>query len=137
MSTTNNLMKWFKPITILAILWNAAGVIAFLAHVLISDEDIAQLPQEQRELFLNEPVWTNVTFAIAVFSGLIGSILLLLTKKSATALLTLSLIIGIAQFMYNIFIGNAIEVYGLNIIIMPILVIIVGSFLVWYSKKVI
>lgn len=137
MSTTNNLMKWFKPITILAILWNAAGVIAFLAHVLISDEDIAQLPQEQRELFLNEPVWTNVTFAIAVFSGLIGSILLLLTKKSATSLLTLSLIIGIAQFMYNIFIGNAIEVYGLNIIIMPILVIIVGSFLVWYSKKVI
>lgn len=135
MTNTTNLVKWFKPIAILAIIWNAAGVIAFLAHVLISDEAIAQLPQEQRELFLNEPVWTNVTFAIAVFSGLTGSIILLLKKKSATALLTLSLVIGIAQFIYNISIGNVIEVYGLNIIIMPILVIIIGTFLVWYSKK--
>jgi len=136
MTETNNLIKWLKPIAIFAILWNAAGVIAFFAHVFLSDEAILLLPKEQQDIFLNEPVWTNVTFAIAVFSGLIGSVLLLLKNRLATPLLTLSLIVGAIQFFYNIFIGNAIEVYGLNIVIMPILVIIIGSFLVWYSKKI-
>lgn len=136
MTEINKLFKWFKPITILAILWSLAGVISFFVHIFLSDEAILLLPKEQQDIFLNEPVWTNVTFAIAVFSGFIGSVLLFKKNKLSTNLLTISVIVGAIQFFYNIFIGNVIEVYGLNIIIMPILVIIVGSFLVWYSKKI-
>ncbi len=136
MTLTNNLIKWFKPISILAILWSSAGVIAFLSHILMSDQAIAKLTIEQQKVFLNEPVWTNITFGVAVFSGLIGSILLFLKNKSATLLLTISVVIAIGQLFYNIFIGNALEIYGITRIIMPILVILVGLLLVIYSKEI-
>ncbi len=137
MTIINKLNKWHKPIAILAILWSLAGVIVFFFHVLMSDDTIAKLSIEQQKVFLNESIWTNITFGIAVFSGLIGSVLLFQKNKLATLLLSLSLVIGFAQLLYNIFIANALEIYGFTRILMPVLVILVGFFLALYSRKVI
>lgn len=55
-------------------------------------------------------------------------------KKWATMLFIVSLIAVIAQFIYNIFIQTYMEV-SVNKMIMPIVIIAVAMFLVWFSRK--
>ena len=98
-------------------------------------EDLAALPLEEQGLYDNVPAWVTAAFALAVFGGALGCILLLLRKKLATFVFVISLASILVQMTYNIFISKAMEVYGPGSVIMPIMVIIIGAFLVWYSKK--
>ena len=47
----------------------------------------------------------------------------------------ISLLGILVQMYYNLFISKAIEVYGPGGYIMPALILIIGVFLVWYSKQ--
>ncbi len=81
------------------------------------------------------PAWATAAFAIAVFGGFLGALLLLLKRKLATPIFILSFVGIIVQMIYNLFIAKAIEVYGPGAIVMLILVVLIGVFLIWYSKK--
>ena len=125
----------FWIIGIVALIWNLMGVFAYLQQAYMSAEDLAALPLDQQALYENVPAWVTAAFALAVFGGALGCILLLLRKKLATFVLIISFISILAQMSYNFFISKAMEVYGPGEMIMPAMVIIVGAFLVWYSKK--
>lgn len=125
----------FWIIGITALIWNLMGVFAYLQRAYMTAEDLAALPIEEQALYDNVPIWVTAAFALAVFGGTLGCILLLLRKKLATFIFSISLANILAQMTYNIFMSKALEVYGPGGIIMPIMVIIIGAFLVWYSKK--
>jgi hypothetical protein len=125
----------FWIIGIVALIWNLMGVFAYLQQAYMTAEDLAALPLDQQALYENVPAWVTAAFALAVFGGALGCILLLLRKKLATFVLIISFISILAQMSYNFFISKAMEVYGPGEMIMPAMVIIVGAFLVWYSKK--
>jgi len=125
----------FWIIGIVALLWNLMGVFAYLQEAYMTAEDLAALPPDQQALFENLPAWVTGAYALAVFGGALGCILLLLRKKLATFLFIISFISILAQMSYNIFMSRALEVYGPGGLIMPVMVIIIGAFLVWYSKK--
>ena len=125
----------FWIIVIAALIWNLRGVFAYLQQAYMTAEDLAALPPEQQALYENVPAWVTGAFALAVFGGALGCILLLLRKKLATFVLIISFIGILAQMTYNFFISKAMEVYGPGEMIMPAMVIIVGAFLIWYSKK--
>lgn len=135
MTESNQLIKWHKLISILAVVWNLLGVSAYLMHAYMTDEAIALLPENEQALYTNIPAWYTAAFAIAVFAGALGSILLLLKKKLATPILILSLIAIFVQMYYNFFVGKSMEVYGPGSVVMPVFVILIGIFLVWYAKK--
>ena len=119
----------------IALLWNLMGVAAYLGDAYTSVEQLEQMTQAQRELFEGRPAWVTAAFAIAVFAGAIGSVALLIRKKWAKPVLTLSLIAAIAQFIYNTFMTNTIEVMGNQAIIFPILVLGIGLYLIFFAKK--
>jgi hypothetical protein len=75
-----------------------------------------------------------VAFAIAVFGGTIGSIGLLMKKKWAKTAFLASLATIIPQMTHSLFFTKAREVYGPGTEIMPILVIVFGVLLVWFSS---
>ena len=131
----NKPAKSFWIIGITALIWNLMGVFAYLQRAYMTAEDLAALPIEEQALYDNVPIWVTAAFALAVFGGTLGCILLLLRKKLATFIFSISLANILAQMTYNIFMSKALEVYGPGGIIMPIMVIIIGAFLVWYSKK--
>ncbi len=133
--STNKPSKGFWIISIIALIWNLMGVFAYLAQVNMSDEIIAALPEAERALYDNVPAWVTGAFAIAVFGGALGCILLLLRKKLATSVLIISLIGIIAQMIYNFGISKAAEVYGPGGMVMPAMVVLIGAFLVWYAKQ--
>ena len=125
---------WFWVVSIFFLLWNIMGVFSFLAHTLISNVALAELPSAERELYGEYPLWTTIVFAIAVIAGMIGAIGLVLKKKWAKMAFVISLLAIIPQMIHNVFFTKAIEVYGtVKAVTMPALVVIFGIFLVWFS----
>ncbi len=83
------------------------------------------------------PAWVTAAFAIAVFGGTLGCLGLLLRKKWARLVFLISLIGIIVQMIHNVFISNNMDVYGPGAVIMPIMVLIIGVYLIMYSKSAI
>ena len=132
---TNKPPVWFWVVAVIALLWNLMGVTAYLGDAFTTVEQLEQMTQEQRELFEMRPAWVTAAFAIAVFAGAIGSIALLIRKKWATSLFVISLIAAFAQFIYNSFMTNTIEVMGTQAIVFPILVLGFGLYLIFFAKR--
>jgi hypothetical protein len=125
---------WFWVVSIFFLLWNIMGVFSFFAHTLISDAAIAELPANERALYGEYPMWTTIVFAIAVFGGIIGAIGLVLKKKWSKTAFIVSLLAIIVQMTHNVFFTTSIEVYGtIQAVTMPVLVVVIGIFLVWFS----
>ncbi len=121
---------WFWIISVLALMWNGVGVMAYLARVYATDEMIATLTEEQRAEFLIEyPAWYTAAFAIAVFAGALGSLSLIIRKKWAYSLFILSALGAIVQHIY---LFTNVDMPSL---IMPVMVILVCFFLIWLSKS--
>ena len=70
----------FWIIAIIALLWNLSGVAAFAGDILMTEEALATLTEAQQELYKSTPVWLKFVYGVAVFSGTLGCILLLMKK---------------------------------------------------------
>jgi hypothetical protein len=125
----------FWIIGIVALLWNLSGVYFYLQQAYMTEEDLLALPLEQQPFYQNIPAWVTGAFAIAVFGGTLGCILLLMRKKLATTLFLVSLVGIVVQMIYNVFMSGALEVLGTGVLVMPVTVLLIGVFLLWYSRK--
>lgn len=131
-NSTNKPNAAFWVIGVVALIWNLMGVMAYLTRAFITEEMIAALPKEQQAEFLVEyPAWYTAAFAFAVFGGALGALLLLLKKKLAYPLFIVSAIGAIAQHVYLFMNIEEMDM------VMPIMIIVVCIFLIWYSKDVI
>ncbi len=128
---------WFWILSTVALLWNSMGVAAYLADAYMSIEDLEQMSQAERLLYESQPAWVTGAYAIAVWGGALGCLLLLLRKKWARPVLYLSFLGIIAQLSYSIFISNAFEVYGPGGIVMPIMVLLIGIGLLLFTNMAI
>lgn len=137
MTNSNKPTTLFWIIAVAALIWNGLGVMSYIGQAFMTDEVKAALPETERALYENIPAWVTAAFAIAVFAGLLGSIFLLARKKAARFVFLISLIAILAQMSYNLFMSKAAEVYGPGGVIMPVMVILIGVFLLMYSKKAI
>ncbi len=124
----------FWIISVLALLWNGMGIVAYLGQAYMTDEALALLSDGDQAYHNNTPAWVTAAFATAVFAGALGCLALLLRKKWTTSLFILSLIAVIVQFIYNFFMQEFKEVVGTDMI-WSVVVIVIALFLVWYSKK--
>lgn len=101
---------------------------------MISAARLEALPDNERNLYENTPVWAVIAFALAVFGGTLGCIGLLLRRSWARILFLISLVGIMVQMYYNVFIGKAMDVYGPGAVTMPVLVLLVAVFLIWFAN---
>ena len=135
-NVTTKLPAWFWIVSVVALLWNLMGAMAYLAQAFMTDEGKAMLPSNQLELLENTPAWATAAFAIAVWAGVLGCIGLLVRKKWARPVLLLSLLGILVQMAYSFFMTNAVEVYGAaQGVVMPLLLIGIGIGLVLFAKS--
>ena len=132
----NKAPKWFWVVAIFFLLWNILGVLSFMGHTFITEETLAVLPEEERALYDDYPLWTNIIFAIAVLFGMLGSIGLILKKKWARLTFLISLCAIIPQMIHNVFFTDSMKVYGLaQAVTMPILVIVFGLLAYLFARN--
>lgn len=135
-STTQKPPVLFWIIAAIAVIWNAMGINQYLQQAYQTDAFKAMYPDEGvLEMVLNTPSWVMGAFAIAVFFGFLASVLLILRKKWATPLYLISLIGIVVQMIHNVFLSDSVEVLGAIAIIMPIMILVLGVFLYFYSKN--
>ena len=101
----------------------------------MTDEILSSLPQDQQLMYQEVPAWVTAAFALAVFSGTIGAVLMLLKKKIATTFFILSFIGIISQMSYGLLLDENTDSYGPMGLLMPFMIISIGGYLIWYSKK--
>ena len=125
----------FWVISSIALVWNLMGVFNYLDQAFMTDKILETLPKEQQILYQDISAWVTAAFAIAVFSGTLGSLLLLLKKKIATTFFIISFLGIVGQMSYGLLIDQNSDSYGPMGIAMPIIIIAFGGYLIWYSRK--
>jgi hypothetical protein len=119
---------WFRAVALLGLLWNGYGVYMYLLSVGMIKT--AQAPPVQAV-----PAWVTGAFAVAVFAGLLGSLLMVAGKRLACILLVLSLVAVIVQTVWIVFISNARAVEGMKALIMPGAITLVALLLVLVAAR--
>ncbi len=121
----------FWAIGAVALIWNVMGVINFFVQM--NPDVLTAYRESEREIVEGRPAWATGGFAIAVFGGALGCLLLLL-RKSAAYYLFIASLLGVIVTMTHI-LGVGID-FGLGeilgIILMPL---VLAAFLIWYSKQ--
>jgi CHASE2 domain-containing sensor protein len=125
----------FWVISSIALVWNLMGVFNYLDQAFMTDKVLETLPKEQQILYQDVPAWVTAAFAIAVFSGTLGSLLLLLKKKIASTFFIISFLGIMGQMSYGLLIDQSSDSFGPMGIAMPIIIIAFGGYLIWYSRK--
>lgn len=117
----------FWVIGALGLIFNLMGCMNYIAQM--SAEMVASMPDVYRAIVESRPAWGTGAFAIAVFGGALGCLLLLLRKSVATYAFIGSLVsavvaqlpfLGMADFPVGAWIGWFSQ-------------LLVGTFLIWYS----
>jgi hypothetical protein len=83
--------RWFKPVALVALLWNLLGCFAYLSDVMLTPEDVAKLSVAQQALYASRPAWSVAGTALAVWGGALGCIGLMVGKRWSIPLLLMSL----------------------------------------------
>ena len=97
---------------VLSLLWNAMGAYDYLMTQTQNEAYMAKFTPEQLEYFYGFPTWVEGTWALAVWSAVVGSILLLMAKKSAQWVFLVALVAMVMTSIYNYLLSNGCEVMG-------------------------
>ena len=116
-------------------LWSAIGVLSFMLTQLNVEAVMSRFPPQQREYFESFPWWAVAFWAIWVFAGAIGCLLLLLKNRLASPVLLASMIGASVCNLGGLFLLGGMEVMretgGLGFTVFPI---IFGAFLAYYAR---
>src|SRR5262249_19058906 len=124
---------WFWIVVVLALLWEAMGCASYLREVTMTPADLAALPPAQQEMWKAMPGWLFGVFAVAVWSGLGGAILLALRKRLARLFFLISLIAAVLQFGWIFTMLPVMKTVGPSSAVFPAIIILIGLFLVWFA----
>ena len=94
----NSRPRWLLAASSLLLLWNLAGVVAFLSQWTMTARDIAALPEIQQDMWNHATAKSWIAYALAVSTGTLGAVGLLAAKRWALPLFAISLIAVIVQF---------------------------------------
>ena len=119
---------------ILGGLWSAVGVVSFMLTQMNVEAVMSGFPPQQRAYFDSFPLWADGFWAIGVFAGVIGCLLLLLKNRLAFPVLLVSFIGAVVSNLGGLFLLGGMEVMretgGLGFTAVPI---IIGAFLAYYA----
>ncbi|MHA7871782.1 MAG: hypothetical protein ACX939_05465 [Hyphococcus sp.] len=134
-SISTSIPRWFWFAAGGALLWNLVGVAAFIMDATMSQNAIAQLPAEQQAMRSNMPAVVMVAYGVAVLTGALGAMMLLLRKTLATQVFIVSLAALLVQFGYLFLAMRAMSVMGPQAAILPAFTIIIGFLLVRFAMS--
>ena len=96
----------FWAISIVFLLWNLAGLAAFLLEAVAPELLTETFNDAQMAQYNSRPGWYMYNFAVAVFAGTLAAVLLLLRKKFALVLAVISLVAVIISTVYTVSSGG-------------------------------
>jgi len=121
-------------IGIITLLWNMMGAYDYLMTQTRSEAYMAQFEPAQLEYFFNFPTWLVFFWALAVWSSILGSILLLMRRRLAVPVFMVSLGSMVITAIYNFGFSAGMEMMGSTGLLFTVVIFFVALGLVLYSR---
>jgi hypothetical protein len=121
---------------VLSLLWNFFGCLDYTMTNLKNAAWLAKMSPDQLAYMNSLPGWLTAFWAIGVWGGLIGSILLLMRNRYAVWAFGLSLIGAVVGIGYQLFLTKmpaSMKQGGMGF--MPWVIIIIAAVLYWYAMS--
>ena len=122
---------WFMPAAVASLLFMGLGCVLYLTHVLA---DPNALPLDQRAAYLAEPAWVTGAYAVAVWVGLAGTILLVMKKRLAEAALGVSLVAVLVWLAGLLVVGPLRNSMSANDLIVALAVTALTWTIFWFAR---
>lgn len=97
---------------VVSFLWSAMGARDYLMTQTKNTEYMAKFTTEQLDFYYGFPVWVEATWALAVWGGVLGALLLLFRRRLAEPVFLVSMLSMVATTIHNYGIANGFEVAG-------------------------
>lgn len=105
------------------------GSINFIMQM--NSDMLANYSEAAKSLVASRPVWATAAFAVAVFGGALGGVLLILKKSAALYLFVASLIGVVLANIHTIQISAAMDIW-----IGSLMSFVIAAFLIGYTRFV-
>ena len=120
---------------VVTLLWNCVGALDYVMTQTKNEAYMKGFTPAQLDYFYGFPAWVVGAWAIAVWGGVAGSILLLLRKSVALPVLIVSFVAMCVTTIYNFGLSNGIEVMGgPGALIFSAVIFVVAFALVLYAR---
>ena len=123
--------RWFTFAALAALAWEIIGCAMYLMQVSV---DPAALPADQRQMWDATPAWMTGAYAVAVWVGLVGAVLLLMRRKFAEPLLLVSLIAVVVQFSGLLVVPELRNLVSSDMLFLPFLIVVVCG-VIWHFAR--
>ncbi len=97
---------------IVALLWSLLGAVDYIMTETRNEAYMGQFTPEQLEFFYGFPAWLVAFWAIAVWGGVLGAILLLIRKKLAVPVLLVSFLCMVVTAIHNYGFAGGTDIVG-------------------------
>jgi hypothetical protein len=114
--------RWFTIAAIGAVLWMLVGCANYWMWV---TSDPATLTADMKAIFEATPQWVVIAFAVAVWVGLAGAVLLVMRRRLAEPLLAVSLLAIVVQNSAWLVVPALRNLVGSDDLLLPFVITIV------------
>jgi hypothetical protein len=97
---------------VVTLLWNMMGGFDYLMTQTKNEAYMAKFTQAQLDYFYGFPIWFEFFWALAVWGGLVGSVLILMRKGLATVVCMVSFVSMVLTTIYSFGLSSGMEVMG-------------------------
>ena len=119
---------------VLSLLWNLVGAASYVGTQLELDAFMSGYSEEQLAYYYGFPAWAVAFWALAVWGGVAGSVLLLLRKRFAEPVFLVSLVSMVINSVYAFGMSNGLEMQGTGGFIFTLVIFAVALALWLYSR---
>ena len=119
---------------VLGLLWNSVGVLDYLMTQTQNDSYMGQFTPEQLESLYGFPTWLVGLWALAVWGGVLGALLVLLRKRLAAPVLLASLMAMTITAIHNLLSANGLYATAGTGLAFVLLIFVVALGLWLYSR---
>jgi hypothetical protein len=96
---------------VIALLWNAIGAFDYVMTETKNAVYMSAFTPEQLAFFYGFPAWVVAAWAIAVWGGVLGALLLLLRRRLAVWVFLASLVAMVVTTFHNYVLSNGLEIF--------------------------
>jgi hypothetical protein len=120
---------------LIAVLWNGYGAFDYTMSNLQGDAWLraAGMTEAQISYFNAMPAWMTAVWAVGVWGGLLGAILLLARRRLALPVFLISLAAFLFSLVYTFLLSEGAQVMGQMAMIMNLVILAGCVFFAWYA----
>lgn len=128
---------WHWVVSVLGVLWNAFGAYDYVMSKTQGDAYLRQsgMTDAQIALVHGYPVWMTADWAIGVWGGLLGALLLVARMRYALHVFVLSLAAFVMMLLYTYLLNNGAKAMTTQGVVVNLAILALCAFFVWYSWR--